>query len=126
MLLSLTNNPGRPLPKVTEIKLARTAKEIMPGIEEGLNQLFANIEGEFKIKMFPIAAKIEPVKHHTTTYGCINVRSHTPINNRTPPIEHPIFMPNLSRIQFAGKAKIGWNTGNTKTLKVTSIKSYWK
>lgn len=40
--------------------LANTAREIIPGIEAGLNQLFAIIEGEFKIKTFPIAANMDP------------------------------------------------------------------
>jgi hypothetical protein len=41
--------------------LASTATEIMPGIDEGLNQLLAKMEGEFNIKTLPTAAKIEPM-----------------------------------------------------------------
>jgi hypothetical protein len=43
--------------------LARTANDIIPGIEDGLNQLVARIEGELSIKTLPIEAKIDPNKH---------------------------------------------------------------
>jgi len=53
-------SPGNELPNVTETIFARTAKDIIPGIEAGLNQLLAKIEGEFKIKTPPIDAKTDP------------------------------------------------------------------
>ena len=59
----MTISPGRELPKAIEIILASTAIEIMPGIEAGLNQLLARMEGELRIKILPTAASIEPARH---------------------------------------------------------------
>jgi hypothetical protein len=57
------SNPGNALPREIDMRLANTENEIMPGIEAGLNQLLARIEGELRMKIFPIAAKIEPAIH---------------------------------------------------------------
>lgn len=54
-------NPGNALPNVTETMLASTAKDMIPGIDEGLNQLLAKIDGEFNMKTLPTAAKTEPI-----------------------------------------------------------------
>ena len=56
--------PGMEAPIVTEIIFAKIAKEITPGIPGALNQFEATIEAEFKIKMFPKAARKDPAKHH--------------------------------------------------------------
>lgn len=119
----MISKPGSALPRATDIKLAKTENDIMPGIEAGLNQLFARIEGEFRINMFPMALRIEPIKHHDISPYSRRVLSHTPAITRTPPREQPIFIPNLSRIQLAGTAKIGWKIGKNRTLRVTSIGS---
>ncbi len=113
--------PGNPPPSVTEIKLARTAKDIMPGIDAGLNQLFARIDGELSIKTLPIAAKTDPNRHQKIFPTSSSVLIQTPAMRRAPPIQHPIFMPNLSRIQLAGKAKIGCRMGKNSVLRVTRI-----
>lgn len=107
VLFILSNSPGNPPPKVIEIKFDRTANVIINGIDECLNQLFASIDEEFKIKIFPTAAKADPIKHNKIEFSCRNVLSQTPATTSTPPITHPIFIPYLSRIQLAGNAKIG-------------------
>lgn len=114
-------NPGSPLPNVRDIKLANTAKDIMPGIDEGLNQLFAIIEGEFKTKIFPMAAKADPDKHQNILPTYRNVLIQTPATTNIAPIVQPTLIPNLSRIQLTGKAKIGCKIGKNKVFKVTNI-----
>ena len=56
--------PGSDAPIVTEIKLNKTAIEMIFGTDSTLNQLLAIIEGEFKMKIFPKAVKAEPKRHH--------------------------------------------------------------
>lgn len=99
--------PGIAFPNVTETRLAKTAKEITPGIEAGLNQLLASIEGEFSTKTLPTAANNDPIRHQAGSPYSKSVLIHTPIISKTPPIQQPIFIPNLSSTQFAGKAQIG-------------------
>jgi hypothetical protein len=125
-LTSFTISPGSALPKVTEIMLASTATEIMPGIEAGLNQLLARIEGELSIKILPIAARAEPDRTQKIYPSTISVLSQAPAISITPPIIQPNFIPNLSRTQLAGKAKIGWKIGKKSTLRVTNTGSYLK
>lgn len=117
-------NPGNPLPNVRDIKLANTAKDIMPGIDEGLNQLLAKIDGEFKTKMFPMAAKADPLRHQNILPTYRNVLIHTPVTTKIAPIVQPIRIPNLSSIQLTGNAKIGCKIGKNKVFKVTNIWSY--
>lgn len=117
-------NPGIPLPNVREIKLAKTAKDITPGIDYGLNQLLAKIDGEFKTKIFPIAARADPPRHQNTWPTYRKVLIHTPATRSIAPIVQPILIPNLSRIQFTGNAKIGCKIGKNKVFKVTNIWSY--
>ena len=97
----------------------------MLGIELGLNQLFAKMEGEFKMKMLPIALKAEPAKHQNGSSTYMSVRSQTPAITRRAPMLQPILMPNLSKIRLAGKAKIGWTIGKSKVLRVTITAEKW-
>lgn len=101
--------------------MANTAKDIMPGIDEGLNQLLAKIDGEFKTKMFPMAAKADPLRHQNILPTYRKVLIHTPVTTKIAPIVQPIRIPNLSRIQLTGKAKIGCKIGKNKVFKVTNI-----
>lgn len=66
---SLTKKPGRELPRATEIRFASTANEMIAGIEAGLNQLLAIIEGEFNMKIFPMAASRDPNRHQKTCWS---------------------------------------------------------
>lgn len=119
----MINKPGRPPPNVTEIRFASTAKEIMPGIDAGLNQLVARIDGELRTNTFPTAATADPNMHSVGSLSLIKVLIQVPITSKAPPIEHPIFMPNLSRIQLAGTVKMGWKMGKNNTLRVTMTES---
>lgn len=116
--------PGIAFPRVTETKLAKTAKEITPGIEAGLNQLLASIEGEFRTKTLPIAANNDPIRHQAYLSYSKSVLIHTPIISNAPPIQQPIFIPNLSSTQFAGKAQTGWKIGKNRVNRVITIGSY--
>lgn len=116
--------PGTALPSVTDMRLAKTASEITPGMEAGLNQLLAKIEGEFRIKILPTAAKMEPIKHHSGCYTSRRVLIHTPHISKAPPIEQPVFIPNLSKIQLVGKAPMGCRTGKNRVNRVTTTWSY--
>ena len=114
-------SPGKDAPSVIDIRFAKTENDIILGIDEGLNQLLARIEGEFKMKIFPIALRAEPTKHQTGLSTSISVRSHTPaITSRAPKLQ-PILIPNLSRMRLAGNAKIGWTIGKRRVLRVTII-----
>ena len=116
----LTINPGRELPKAIEIMLARTETDMIPGMETGLNQLLARIDGELRTKILPIAASTDPVRHQKIFWYSIKVLIQTPAMSKTPPMPQPSFIPNLSRIQLAGKANIGWKIGKNNTFRVTS------
>jgi hypothetical protein len=115
--------PEIPAPRVIEIKFARTAKEMIAGIEVGLNQLVARIDGEFKIKTLPIDAKVDPAKHQKIVFSYIRVLIQIPATSNAPPIQHPIFIPNLSRIQLTGNAQTGCKIGKINILSVTKIGS---
>jgi hypothetical protein len=47
-----------------DTKFAKTAANIIVGIEEGLNQFTAIFIGVFKIKILPNAAQHDPIIHH--------------------------------------------------------------
>lgn len=111
--------PGSPLPSAAESKLATTDTVIAPGTDDALNQLTAIRDGELLIKILPIAARIVPKMHHPTSPYERRVLIHTPIISKIPPIEQPIFIPNLSRIQLVGKVSIGLRIEKSKTLRVT-------
>ena len=113
-------SPGRDAPSVIDIRFARTENDIILGIDDGLNQLLARIEGEFRMNILPTALKAEPTKHRAGSSTYISVRSHTPAITRRAPKLQPILMPNLSRTRLAGKAKIGWTIGNSRVLRVTT------
>lgn len=110
--------PGIAFPRVTETRLAKTAKEITPGIEAGLNQLLARIEGELSTKTLPMAASSDPIRHQTGSFYSKSVLIHTPRISKTPPMQQPIFMPNLSSTQLAGKAQMGWKIGKKRVKRV--------
>jgi hypothetical protein len=102
-----------------DTKFAKTAANIIVGIEEGLNQFTAIFIGVFKIKILPNAAQHDPIIHHYGWSYSMNVLSHTPIMTNMDPMVHPIRLPNLSRTQLAGKAAIGWKMANMRALAVT-------
>lgn len=105
---------------MTDIKLAKTASEITPGMEADLNQLLARIEGELSIKILPTAAKKDPIKHHRGWPTSRRVLIHTPQISSAPPNTQPVFMPNLSKIQFVGNAPIGCKIGKHSVKRVTT------
>lgn len=117
--------PGKDAPIVTEIKFAITQIVIMIGTMSGLNQEVGNLDAELRIKILPKAAIIDPKKHQYGLSTSIIVLSQTPPTTNIPPNEQPIFIPNVSKIQLAGKAKKGWRIGNTKVLRVTINLSKW-
>lgn len=117
-------SPGRAFPKVTDIRFARMVKVITPGIDYGLNQLLAKMEGEFRMKTLPMEARIDPAKHHPGCPSSSKVLSQTPAMRKTPPTEQPIFIPNLSSTQFAGKAQKGWKIGKKRVKSVMIIGLY--
>ena len=116
--------PGAEAPTVIEMILASTDNEIIPGIASGLNQFAATRELEFTIKTPPIAANIEPPRHQNGSPTSSKVLIQTPKMTKIPPMEHPVFIPNLSIIQLAGKARIGWRMGKINTFKVTTMVEY--
>jgi hypothetical protein len=77
------------------------------------------MDGEFKMKTLPIAARIEPINTNTGLLSSIMTLNQTPHITNADPMVHPTFMPNLSRIQLAGTVLIGWRMGKTKTKNVT-------
>ncbi len=99
--------------------LASTAKDMIPGIDEGLNQLLAKIDGEFNMNTLPTAAKTDPISPKIGYWYSIKVLIHTPAITISDPIIQPIFIPNLSKIQLAGKAQTGCKIGNIKVKRVT-------
>ncbi len=50
--------------------------------------------------------------------------SQTPAIRITDPITHPNFIPIESKIQFTGKAPMGWRSEKTRVFKVTIIAEY--
>ena len=116
----MTINPGSELPKVPDIEPIVTAEKMTTGIEVGLNQLLPRMDGELVTNIQPIEAKIVPIKHQRTYPYVRSVLSQTPRVSKIPPIEHPIFIPNLSRIQFTGNASIGFRIEMRRTLRVTT------
>jgi hypothetical protein len=81
--------------------------------------LLAKMEGEFNIKTLPTAAKIEPMSPKIGYWYSIKVLIQTPVMTISDPTMQPIFMPNLSKTQLAGKAQTGCKIGNIKVKRVT-------
>ncbi len=59
-LALLKIRPGKEAPKVIEIRFAKTAEKIILGTDSCLNQFTAILLGELSIKIFPIAARVDP------------------------------------------------------------------
>ncbi len=93
----------------------------MTGNIAELNQFKATFEAEFRIKIFPIAARAEPTRHRYGFSTSRKVLIQTPIITKKAPKEHPIFIPNLSNIQLAGNAANACAIGKNKVFKVITV-----
>ncbi len=99
--------PGTEAPIVTESKFEITARKMILGTVDDLNQLTANFTGELKTNMLPIADKIDPIRQNMGLSIYIRVLIQTPEITKIAPIKKPTLMPYLSRIQFTGNEKMG-------------------
>lgn len=61
---------------------------------------------------------------HPGFYITMSILHQAPNKTNNPPIEQPIFTPNLSRIQLEGTAIIGWMIGLRRIMNVTMAGEY--
>jgi len=84
-----------------------------------LNQFIATLLGLFNTKIFPIAAKADPIKQKVEfSYDNSNL-NQTPVITRQLPKIKPIFIPYLFNIQLHGNAHKGCPMVNKRPFKVT-------
>ena len=81
-----TKREGKITPKPIEAIFDITPKVVTLGEIIGLNQVLANLDGELIIKIFPAAARKEPIKTGTRL-ELINTLIHAPAVSKTIPIE---------------------------------------
>lgn len=81
--------------------------------------MIANAEGELKTNKLPREIKIAPIMAHSGFYTFIKSLTQVPAITNSPPILHPILVPNLSKIQLQGALTKGCAIAPNKEHKVT-------